>query len=175
MFLPTKSKFAFDCSCERLPVSARGHLYLWTFTFAECIEIVKARKRWSAFLKALRNERSRKGQVKLSGLRVFELHPGGHGLHIHVATGDFVHVNQVRRLWLTSGGDRIHVRAIAPERAGYLSKYLRKSGRPECFRGCRMWDAFGGADVCRIKDIIVESNWTRAYAALLATLGETFR
>lgn len=171
MFLPTKSKFAFDCSCKSLPVSSHGNLYLWTFTFAEVIDVAEGRRRWSEFLRALRKERKNRGQAKLKGLRVFELHPGGHGLHIHVATGCFMHVNQVRRLWFSVGGGRIHVKPIAPQRASDLSKYLRKQGRPECFKGARMWAAFGGADHTRVKDITIESNWTRTYAALCASLG----
>ena len=34
-----------------------------------------------------------------------------------------------------------------------------------------MWAAFGGADHTRVKDITIESNWTRTYAALCASLG----
>src|SRR3954462_15316001 len=87
--LPTKSRFAFESSVEWLPVSAHGNLYLWTFTFAEVIDVAEGRRRWSRFLNKLRHRRR---YLKLCGLRVYELHPGGHGLHVHVLTGHFLNV-----------------------------------------------------------------------------------
>jgi hypothetical protein len=176
MALPTKSKQAFLFSATDLPVSKNGHLYLWTFTFADVIDVSEGRKRWSAFLRKLRK---RKRYLKFHGLRVFELHPGGHGLHIHVLTPCFLQVNVVRGVWRSCGGGRVHVLPIPPNRAGYLGKYLRKQGRPECFKGARMWAAFGGCDHTKVKDIRVESNWTRAYALLKSTVrtlcGKTFQ
>lgn len=171
MNLPTKSKFAFESSVAMLPVSRKENLYLWTFTFVEVISVEDARRRWSAFLNKLR---MRKRYRQFQGLRVFQLHPGGHGLHIHVVTGEYLRINDARGLWMTVGGGRIHVKPIAASRANYLSRYLKKQGRPECFRGVRMWDAFGGLEVCRIKDVRIESNWTRTYAALVLCLGVSF-
>jgi hypothetical protein len=174
--LPSKSRFAFDCSVEKLAADSQW-LYLWTFTFPEVLDVAVARKRWSRFLEAFSNWRRRAGRnLDLRGLRVFELHPKGHGLHIHVLNCSFWGVDSVRHLWQlpSVGGGRLHVKRIPVSRAFYAGKYLRKSGRPGCFRGVRMWAGFGGFDYCRVRDIQVESNWTRTYAALKASLGKTF-
>jgi hypothetical protein len=176
MYLPSKSKMAFLFSAQGLPVSKNGHLYLWTFTFAEVLDVSEGRRRWSVFLRTLRK---RKKYLHFHGLRVFELHPGGHGLHIHVATSCYLQVTDVRALWQQCCGGRVHVLPIAPDRASYLGKYLHKSGRPECFKGVKMWAAFGGQPHTKVKDVVVESNWTKAYNFLLATVrtvcGKTFR
>jgi hypothetical protein len=176
MNLLTKSKAAFLFSAQALPASRNGHLYMWTFTFAEVLDVSEGRRRWSVFLRTLRK---RKKYVNFHGLRVFELHPGGHGLHIHVVTSCYLQINDVRALWHQCGGGRVHVLPIPPERAAYLGKYLRKSGRPECFKGVKMWAAFGGQPHTKVKDVMVESNWTKAYQFLLATVrtvcGKTFR
>jgi hypothetical protein len=175
MNLPSKSKAAFLFSAQGLRPSTHGNLYLWTFTFAEVLDVAEGRRRWSVFLRTIRK---RKKYVRFRGLRVFELHPGGHGLHIHVVTSCYLQVNDVRALWRKCGGGRIHVLPIKSERAAYLAKYLRKSGRPECFKGVRMWAAFGGEAHTRVKDVQVESNWTKTYAFLDATVrttcGKTF-
>jgi hypothetical protein len=174
--LPSKSRFAFDCSVESLATGSQW-LYLWTFTFPEVLDVEVARKRWSRFLEAFSNWRRRAGRnVDLSGLRVFELHPRGHGLHIHVVNRAFWGVDSVRRLWQlpSVGGGRVHVKRIPVSRAYYAGKYLRKAGRPGCFRGVRMWAGFGGFNYCRVRDVQVESNWRRIYRALRASLGRTF-
>jgi len=174
--LPSKSRFAFDCSVESLAAESKW-LYLWTFTFPEALDVDVARKRWSRFLKTFNMWRRRDGRgVDLRGLRVFELHPKGHGLHIHVLNRAFWGVDSVRRLWQLpgSGGGRVHVKRIPVSRAFYAGKYLRKAGRAECFRGVRMWASFGGLDYCRVRDVQVESNWTRTYRALKISLGQTF-
>ncbi len=38
-----------------------------------------------------------------------------------------------------------------------------------------MWAAFGGIDYSRVKDIVIESDWTRTYHKLAGLLGQTFR
>ena len=171
MYLPSKSRFAFQQSVEAIPVNRKGHIYLWTFTFKECIDVDIARKAWSAFLKHLRQWKKRRGGA-FHGFRVFELHPGGHGLHIHVVTSCYWFVNEIRALWQHSsiGGGRVNAKPIPANRAKYAGKYLSKAGRSPCFRGARMWQAFGGQEYTRVKDVKVESNWTRAYAYLKATV-----
>jgi hypothetical protein len=167
MKLPSKSKQAFLFSTECIPPGKNGRIYLWTFTFVDALDVSVGRKAWSEFLKKLRRV---KRYLKFSGLRVFELHPDGHGLHIHVLTSDFLQINQVRALWATVGGGRVHLLPIPPERAGYLGKYLRKAGRPACFKGARMWAAFGGCDHTKVKDVTIESHWTKTYALLKSTV-----
>ena len=176
MNLPTKSRWAFDKSVERLAEGSR-QLYLWTFTFREAIDVADARRRWTRFLNEFNKWRHRDGRsIDLAGVRVFELHPGGHGLHIHVLNRAFWGVDSIRHLWQLAsiGGGRVHVKPIPVDRAYYAGKYLRKKGRAECFHGVRMWAGFGGFDYCRVRDVRIESNWTRAYYGLKAALGKTW-
>ena len=173
MILPTKSKQAFLFSTECIKPNKNGDVYLWTFTFEDTIDVALGRKAWSAFLKKLRRM---KRYIKFNGLRVFELHPGekgdpgGHGLHIHVITSCFLQVNQVRKLWVLFGGGRVHVKPIPAVSAGYLGKYLVKAGRSDCFKGARMWAAFGGCEHTKVKDVTIDSHWTQTYAFLKSTV-----
>jgi hypothetical protein len=148
---------------------------MWTFTFAEDnLPVPIAKKIWSDFYRRLRNEKERAKIKHLTGLRVFQMHPGGHGLHIHLATGCYLYINLMRALWKKSGGGRIHVLPIAKDRVGYLAKYLGKHGRPLCLKGARLWAKFGTFNASRVKDIVIESDWTRTYHALVAVLGARF-
>ena len=173
MYLPSKSKQAYLFSADQIKPNRNGDVYLWTFTFKEVVDVAVGRKAWSAFLKKLRRV---KRYLKFFGIRVFELHPGngldpgGHGLHIHVVTSCFLQINQVRRIWELFGGGRVHVKPVPASRCGYLAKYLTKSRRASCFHGARMWAAFGGCEHTRVKDITIESNWTKAYAFLKSTV-----
>jgi len=173
MKLPSKSKQAFLFSTDCIKPNRNGDVYFWTFTFPEVIDVAEGRKAWSLFLKTLRRM---KKYLSFFGLRVFELHPGqpfdpgGHGLHIHVVTSCFLHVNKVRKVWVDCGGGRVHVKPIPAARMSYLSKYLVKAGRPACFKGARMWAAFGGCDHTKVKDVTIESNWTRTYNMLKETV-----
>ena len=67
-------------------------LAFWTFTFRQVLPVDVARKCWERGLKLLRKHFG----SKLVGLRAFEIHPGGHGLHIHVVTPEWLNVNEVR-------------------------------------------------------------------------------
>lgn len=168
--IPTKSKYAFECSTAKLTPNRKGHIYFWTFTFAERIDVDIARKRWSSFLKYFGRWNKRRGKI-FQGLRVFELHPGGHGLHVHVVTTNYAWINDVRRLWVQAGGGRVNAKPIPFERRNYLGKYLSKSGRSACLKGVRLWAPFGGFQHTRVSDIEVESDFTRTYALLVATVG----
>src|SRR5439155_27132486 len=119
----TKSKAAFLFASQTL---GKQRLYLWTFTFRELLAVKKTRKLWNHLLTLLLRE-----WPNLQGLRVFELHPGGHGLHVHLITNQFIDVNRARELATQAGWGRIHVRPMPSEHSGYLAKYLSKE-RPPC-------------------------------------------
>ena len=75
----TKSKAAFLFATKTL---GKESLRLWTFTFAEVLDIQDTRKRWNHFLTLMRQR-----WPELRGLRVFEMHKN-HGLHVHLITTD---------------------------------------------------------------------------------------
>lgn len=125
---------------------------MWTFTFREVLSIPDTRKRWNHLLTLIRRR-----WPNLCGLRVFELHPKGHGLHVHMVTNRFVDVTGVRTVSSQAGWGRIHVEKIPKARAAYLAKYLSKK-RPECFRHWRLWAGFGkGWSWTKVSDVAIES------------------
>ncbi len=124
-----KSKAAFLFSSQML---GKQQLYLWTFTFKDLLGVKETRKRWNHLLTLLLRT-----WPDLQGLRVFELHEE-HGLHVHLATNQFIDVNRARKLARQSGWGRIHVTRMPRERAAYLAKYLSKE-RPACLHRWRLW------------------------------------
>jgi hypothetical protein len=124
-----KSKAAFLFSSQRL---GKQQLYLWTFRFKDLLGVKETRKRWNHLLSLLLRT-----WPDLQGLRVFELHEE-HGLHVHLATNQFIDVNRARKLALRPGWGRIHVTRMPSEHAGYLSEE-----RPECLHQWRLWAGFG--------------------------------
>jgi hypothetical protein len=151
----TKSKAAYLFATQTL---GKESLYMWTFTFAEVLNIKDTRKRWNYLLTLIKRR-----WPKLAGVRVFELHKS-HGLHVHLVTNRWIDVNVARELAIKAGWGRIHVMRIPPERASYLAKYLSKQ-RPECFKGWRLWAGFGDWDWTKVKDVVFDSLFCRIYRA----------
>ncbi len=117
-----------------------------------------------------------KRSLGFRGIRVFEMHPGGHGLHVHVVTDSFFDVNEVRSISDRMGWGRVNVKRIRKgvsdfeDQAGvsqtgnvarYLAKYLVKQLRQRlpALKGLRMWAAFGGLkDHCKVCQVEVVST-----------------
>jgi hypothetical protein len=99
--------------------------------------------------------------VGFRGVRVYELHPGGHGLHIHAVTANRHNVNEVRHFSDSFGFGRINVKAIPAASADYIAKYLTKSRRSPELKGRRLWACMGFKGV-RIKDCEIDSPLSRA-------------
>jgi len=164
-----KSKMAFQFNVQ----SMKTELFFWTFTFAEVLDIVEARARWRKFC-----GHPHDGLCvcfpNMSGLRVFEIHPGGimghsHGLHIHMVCDTFLSVDVVRSIWNKFGKGRIHVKKVPQEAALYLGKYLGKA-REECLKGVRLWAPIGRAATHKVSDIVVDTRWTAAYQFLASCI-----
>lgn len=150
----TKSKTAFLFASQTL---GKQRLFLWTFTFKDLLALKETRKRWNHLLTLLLRT-----WPKLQGLRVFEMHEE-HGLHVHLITNQFINVNRARQLAARAGWGRIHVTPMPSEHAAYLAKYLSKE-RPECLYRWRLWAGFGkGWEWTKVKDIIVNSMFSRIY------------
>jgi len=159
----TKSKAAYLFATQTLGKEA---LYMWTFTFAEVLDIKATRKRWNHLITLIRQQ-----WPKVAGLRVFELHES-HGLHVHLVTNRWIDVNVARQLAKQAGWGRIHVMRIPAEQAGYLAKYLSKE-RPPCLKGWRLWAGFGDWEWTRVKDVLFDSRFSRIYRACKDWLGWT--
>jgi len=163
----TKSKAAFLFASQTL---GKQRLYLWTFTFRELLAVKETRKHWNHLLTLSLRE-----WPNLQGLRVFELHPGGHGLHVHLITNQFIDVNRARELATQAGWGRIHVRPMPSEHSGYLAKYLSKE-RPPCLYRWRLWAGFGkGWEWTKVTDVIRETLFSKIYRACKERKGWTGR
>lgn len=114
-----------------------------------------------------------------NGIRVFEIHPNGHGLHVHVVTGKYFNVNAVRKVTNRMGWGRIHVCRIKQgvacgSRMGnvgrYLAKYLvkgQKLRKEWGLKGFRMWAAFGGLkDYIRCSQVSIDTPVKRLMSLL---------
>jgi hypothetical protein len=145
-----KSKLALQQNIELL--SENGGLKFWTFTLPYEYHPYKAGQMWGDLCREL------KRSLGFSGVRVFELHPNGHGLHVHVVTNDFIRVEHVRPICKRFGWGRVHVKKIGSEKAkNYLAKYLckqRKAWEGAKLVGVRWWGVFGKIEKkCRVSDI----------------------
>jgi len=150
----SKSAFVFKSSAENFieeAVKNKRKVYFWTFTFRECTTVAEGSKKWSELLQALK-----RNFVRIAGVRRYELHPGGHGLHIHCLFDSRLDVNQVRPIAKKLGFGRIHVMKVegsdAKKHATYIAKYLSKGDRPFCFKGRRLWANIGEYVGYKVKD-----------------------
>jgi len=147
-------------------------LFFWTFTWPKAQDVEESCSLWHRFIHARRGFCVAFPLV--SGLRVFEMHPGrrvagemlSHGLHVHAVIDRYVPVDIVRSIWEREGqGGRLQVEKIPRERALYIGKYLAKA-RIECLKGKRLWAAFGQCEASKVKDIVVDTRWTESYKFL---------
>lgn len=156
-------RFSIEAMSANLP-----NLYMWTFTWADVLDIEEASIRWKRFL--TQPDGWCAAFPYMSGIRVFEIHPGAdpfmpdlsHGLHVHAVIDRRVPVDITRSIWNRKKGGRLHVKAIPAEKAMYIGKYLAKQ-RVECLKGRRLWAPFGKCEASKVKDIVVDTRWTATY------------
>lgn len=155
-----KSKVACEFSVSRITDP-----HMWTFTIPVKVEPRVAARLWSNLARDLVRV------LGMWGIRVYEPHPGGHGLHVHVIVSGRYDVNKVRSYSDRHGFGRIHVCKVdSPE---YVAKYLSKSRRRNDWKGIRLWASFGvkrarGWQPSKVRDIEVESPTGVLYRKLAA-------
>jgi len=126
-----KSKTALEFSMERF-FKGFSNCYMWTFTFADVIGKQEMRSRWQTLVNGFNYH-------KIQGIRVFEVHPLGHGFHIHMVTRFRYDVNFIRHLCVLAGFGRIHVMRCPVSASSYLTKYVSDFDREGCQKGMRLW------------------------------------
>jgi len=155
----TKTKAAFLLSCEKLFLQPDGirarRVYMWTFTFPKVVSDEVAMKSWKHLNTIL--VRKFKPTKEMPGIRVVEVHPGGHGLHFHVLIAARLPVDEVRRCAIRAGFGRIHVQKCKQSAAEYCAKYLSKAD-DGLRKGTRRWGMFAGFKGTLVKNIVVESE-----------------
>lgn len=132
-------------------LAGRKRAYLWTFTLPDMVEPRQGAERWCNLSRRL------KLKLKFAGIRVYELHPGGHGLHVHVICRSWYNVNVVRVLAEGCGFGRINVTYIDASRGVYIAKYLNKALGDGNVGRLRWWGVMGWADYTRQYDIVIRS------------------
>lgn len=141
-------------------------LKMWTFTLPVVVHPKVAASMWQDLAREL------KRSMGFKGVRVFELHPGGHGLHVHVAVSGWYDVDDVRFISKRFGFGRINVVEWEDQNNGYtpaeyMSKYLCKqvkSWNGVHLRGLRWWSTFGDlSDRVRVRDVSIESPRRRLW------------
>jgi len=167
MPLYTKSTAAFHLNCRNL-VSEDGG-YFWTFTFREVVKSDDgAMYAWDLFRQAW----LKWFEQCFWGVRVVEVHPGGHGLHFHVIISRRVSVDITRRIASRYGFGRIHVLRCNQGAVAYLAKYLTKEDALP--RGVRRWACFGErTERVRVSDVEVESDFHRNLRSIQRALKVT--
>lgn len=151
----TKTQAAFCLSVKHL-FETYGIVYFWTFTFVDVHADWCYPTAWRALVTALGN---RSGGL-LGGLRVLEVHPGGHGLHYHALLNLRLPVDDVRRIAAPCGFGILQVkRASGPMAGFYLAKYLSK--RSELYRGMHRWGRVGCFRHIPKSRVEVDSSFTR--------------
>ena len=145
-------------------MAAESKLRFWTFTLPVAMHPVDGAAMWRDLSRELVRS------LGFRGVRVFELHPGGHGLHVHVCTPDWIDVNAVRMICRRMGWGRIDVEVFSNEGDScgeYLAKYLSKqikAWRGYPLKGVRWWAVFGKMpDKVRVCDCSIESPRRRIW------------
>jgi hypothetical protein len=164
-----KSKCACEFSIERIE-----NPYLWTFTLPVWLEPKTAAALWTGLARDLARK------FGMCGIRVFEPHPKGHGLHVHAVVSGWFPVGLVRYCTALHGWGRIHACKIKKGEGVYIAKYLSKSKRNEGWKGIRLWGAFGQKNArdwkpSKVKDIECISPTIDLYRKFAAHVNPTSR
>lgn len=158
------SKLACEWSVERL-----ADPHLWTFTLPVVLLPREAARMWQKL------QRDLVRSLGMYGVRVFEAHPGGHGLHVHMVVSGRYDVNKVRAICLKHGWGRINV--IRVSHPGYVAKYLTKSSREDGWkwRGLRLWAVLGKklwpSSPTRVLDVVSQNAERQLYNRLKKVVG----
>jgi len=134
---------------------------VWTVTAAAVLSYDEFCKRWAVLSAGL----VKRGFI---GVRVFEAHPGGHGLHCHVVTAQYWRVEVVRRLAKRAGLGRVHVATHASKKASeYVLKDLGKLRRSGGLKGRRLWAALGKSEShLKVREVRTDGTLIRRFRSL---------
>jgi len=138
--------------------------YLWTLTTAKGYPDSYYGNMHAKVMKEM-GHAAEKGLIPKDwgGVRVVEVHPGGHGLHYHWVMRGRMDINVVREITTRCGFGRINIaqnengtiRVVDEGAAAYLVKYLLKKGDKPV--GARKWACIGTYEGVKTKDIVFDS------------------
>lgn len=137
------------------------NIFFWTFTWREVHNDWDYNLLWNNFARRLLDI-----YPFACGLRVVEIHPGGHGLHYHLLVNKRISVQLVRRIASRYGIGWVWVERATWGSVSYLSKYLTKD-KGRLFRVHR-WGSFGSWTAVRTNNIVIDSPYMRSRNQILA-------
>jgi len=156
-----KSIDAFKWACEYL--FDRGQVFLWTFTFKETMADWQVGPATALLFRDI----GRMFCGNIGGVRVYEVHPGGHGLHVHALLNRWVPAAAVWRIARKHGLGRVDVvRCKSQGASAYLAKYLSKSAA-SLYPGTRRWQSWGNAKHVRVRSVTYETSDLNALRLML--------
>lgn len=146
------------------------HCYFWTFTFPKAQGWQEISDAWREIHQALDKYPMR---WPWCGIRVYELHPGGHGVHIHCLCPFRYDIHEIRQALVLGPHvplcGRINVKHIPGDResiARYMAEYLVKwRFANKAPRGTRLWATFGlnKSEKTQVRDIQTDGPHKRTW------------
>ena len=163
----TKSGVACWWSINRL-IETRSPCHLWTLTVKSVYPDSYYGNMHRNLMRSLRDD-VRAGRMDKNcwgGVRVTEISPKGHGLHIHWIIAGRIPIRLILRRATEAGFGRIHVdpRPVTPLAANYLAKYLNKR-HGQLNDGIRKWACIGNYDGVKTRDVQFESKSADVFRA----------
>jgi len=153
----SKSQCAFVMSVRKL-FEESSQVYFWTFTFVQVMPDWYYPRSWNVLMKDVQNLYG----GMLQGLRVLEVHPGGHGLHYHALVNRRICVHLINRMAKKVGMGITHVQRADVGAGEYLAKYLIKEN--PLWPGMRRWGTIGGFRQVKKNNIRIDSVFHRNLA-----------
>jgi len=162
-FLP-RSALACWWSISHL-IRVYSPCYLWTFTMAKVYPDAWFGNMHRSLTRNVSDAAKRQyksstgGTIPKSwgGVRVFEVHPRGHGLHAHWVMNGYMDWHIMQQCAIKAGfGKVVHVdpKPVSLATAYYLACYLTKNDK---IHGCRQWANIGNYEGVGKRDITQDS------------------
>jgi len=150
--------------------------YLWTFTFAKVYPDSWCGNMHRNLVRCLGDDAKagKLGKNGFAGVRVTEVHPGGHGIHFHWVVRGKMPLGRVRQRARQCGfgfvfiarDERGRFRRVDVGAAGYVAKYLNKGDK---LAGVRSWACIGAYNGTKTVDIEFDSAQNRVFRAAYGT------
>jgi len=149
---------------------------MWTLTFAKVYPDSWCGNMHALLVRKLGDDAKAgyMGPHGFSGVRVTEVHPGGHGIHFHWIMRGRLPLHRVRKRAKECGFGHIFIardernrfRKVDEGAAGYVAKYLTKGDK---LAGVRSWACIGSYDGTKTKDIEFDSQQNRVFRSAYRT------
>jgi hypothetical protein len=155
-----KTQVAFLMTAQSF-FEQNNRVYFWTLTFKEVYSDWRYLPKWHFIMNALvGGPKSAALCPGLQGIRVTEIHPGGHGLHFHLLVNRRIELDMLHQIGDRVGLGRCSVQLVRHSHsnhvANYLIKYMCKQ-HGQLTKGMRAWSTFGGFRGTKVRSVEIDS------------------